>query len=55
MEKLKVEEVCSATQGMLVSDTHSVNEEHLIGDVHEELSSQQRSATQILYQREKDV
>ncbi|XP_060580561.1 uncharacterized protein LOC132737314 [Ruditapes philippinarum] len=54
-KKLNAEQVCSATQGMLVSDTHSVNEEHLNGDVPEELSSQQRSATQILYQREKDV
>jgi hypothetical protein len=54
-KKLNAEEDCSATQGMLVSDTHSVNEEHLNGDVPEELSSQQSSTTQILYQRQKDV
>jgi hypothetical protein len=52
--KLNAEEVCSATQGMLVN-THSVNEEHLNGDGPEELSSQQSSTTQILYQRQKDV
>ncbi|XP_060574787.1 uncharacterized protein LOC132732393 [Ruditapes philippinarum] len=54
-KKLNAEEDCSANQGMLVSDSHSVNEKHLNGDVPEELSSQQSSTTQILYQRQKDV